>query len=178
MGEPILAEGDSMKKLIYGWIFLGWIGGMLFGCSTPQLTATRESTGTVPPAMTSVPTETSSATETPVAQQETGNAPVGVPIIPNASSITARILSVEAVQRQGVPQDVFLLVLDVLTSKPEGGEMSFVEAGQQIEAYSKEDLSNLQAGQVIEGVISLRGDEHGQAFWITQVKLVPGTAYP
>lgn len=84
----------------------------------------------------------------------------------------------EVVKRQGVPQDVFLLVVDVLTSKPEGSGMSFVEAGQQVEAYSKEDLSNLQVGQVIEGVISLRGDEHGQAFWISQVELMPGTEYP
>jgi len=103
--------------------------------------------------------------------------PSSAPVAPNASQVTAEVLkySIWNAKLLGVEQPITLysLVLDVLTSDPvRPGLLNLVRPGDRIEAFSKEELSPELFGRLIEAIVHLTGDERGQRFWISGIKVL------
>lgn len=104
--------------------------------------------------------------------------PQNVPVIPNDSIITAKVLeySVLTSTLEGIePEQTFysLRVL-VMSSKSINGKANFTQSkiGQVIKVYSKEVLLLILFGEIIEANVFFSGDERGGKYWIRNVKVI------
>lgn len=89
-----------------------------------------------------------------------------MPAAPNRSLIQAYILSVSRDARG------LVLTIDVLSSEPQPGFADFGAkvVGSQIEAVVADDAGGTYAsGQLIQGELSYRGDEHGGVYTLRPV---------
>ncbi|MEW6717069.1 MAG: hypothetical protein AB1345_06175 [Chloroflexota bacterium] len=128
---------------------------------------------------TRAPTQVTPALSSPTAVSSftLESNPIGAPIVPNLTLIEARVLDISIVEMQiSSSQDtVYLLELEVMSAQAGEGMLSFVQVGQVLEGYCKEDLAGMQAGNMLFAQVSLQGDERGESYWLTEVKYIKST---
>ena len=103
----------------------------------------------------------------PLATTTSGPGPIGVPVAPNASLITARVIST-------ISEEAGIFVeLEVTESQPIPGYLDFGAKiiGEQITARLVDDTSDLSEliGQMITGQLRYAGDEQGGIYLLSQV---------
>lgn len=101
--------------------------------------------------------------------------PPQVPVVPNASLITANVLkySIWDSELLGLEPSFRLcsLVLKVLTSEPVSPDLaSLIKPGDEIEAFTKEALGPEFLGQKVKAMVTVVGDEHGQRVWLESIQ--------
>jgi hypothetical protein len=100
------------------------------------------------------------------------------PVAPNDSIITARVLEYSILNStlEGIKPEQILYSLRVLviSSQSVDGKANFTqpEVNQVIKVYSKEMLSPVLFGKIIEANVSFSGDEKGGKYWITSIKMI------
>lgn len=98
-----------------------------------------------------------------------------VSVIPNASLVTGRVMKFSiwdpALLSPKSSGTFYSLVLDVCASQKLGEAASLVKPGDRIEVFSRGPLSPDLFGQTIQGTVRVRGDEHGQRFWIRGIEV-------
>jgi len=101
-----------------------------------------------------------------------------VPVVPNGSIIRAKVLEYSVLNStlEGIkPEQVlyFLRIL-VISSQSVNGKPNFTQSkiGQVIKVYSKEALSPILFGKIIEANVSFSGDERGGKYWVRSVKMI------
>jgi hypothetical protein len=115
------------------------------------------------------PTSASDVTPTPSkAKPPSGpSGPAGVPVIPNASKITGKILSVTS-DDTGTYVELLLL-----TTEPVPGKADFAakDVGNQIKAkWADSTIPIADPDKVITGELRYLGDEKGGLYWLSQVQ--------
>jgi hypothetical protein len=103
----------------------------------------------------------------PLATSTSGPGPVGVPVAPNASLITARVISTTRNETGAFVE------LEVIESQPVPGYLDFGAniVGEQVTARLTDDTSDLSdlIGQMITGQLRYEGDEQGGIYLLSQV---------
>ncbi len=113
----------------------------------------------------------------PAPEEQTDEAapppPDGMPLRETASQVLAQIVEILPPTHS---QATHLVRLKVLSASALEGALPIPAAANEvIEAHTKEDLSNLKAGDTIQATLRYAGDEHGVGYWLVNVQLV---AYP
>jgi len=100
-----------------------------------------------------------------------------VPVAPNDSIITAKVLEYSTLisTLEGIEpkQTFYSLRVLVMSSKSIKGKANFTQSkvNQVIKVYSKDMLSPILFGKVIEANISFSRDERGGKYWVRSVKV-------
>jgi len=100
------------------------------------------------------------------------------PVAPNDSIITARVLGYSILNStlEGIKPEQILYSLRVLviSSQNVKGKANFTQSkvNQVIKVYSKEMLSPVLFGKIIEANVSFSGDEKGGKYWIRDIEMI------
>ena len=100
------------------------------------------------------------------------------PVAPNDSIITARVLEYSILNStlEGIKPEQILYSLRVLviSFQSVNGKANFTQlkVNQVIKVYSKEMLSPVLFGKIIEANVSFSGDEKGGKYWITNIEMI------
>jgi len=101
-----------------------------------------------------------------------------VPVVPNDSIITAKVLEYNVLNstlEEIEPEQIlYSLRVLVLSSKSIKGKANFTQSkvNQVIKVYSKEVLLPILFGKVIEANVSFSGDEKGRKYWVRSLKVI------
>ena len=118
------------------------------------------------------------------AQQEApGPPPPPGPVPPNASHITATVLSHSlwppGSLRDALPpvppeQTLYSLRVAIYTVKPESAQLdSLAQPGSIVEVFSAELLPSELVGKQIRATLTLTGDTRGRRWWVSNIHVLP-----
>lgn len=98
--------------------------------------------------------------------------PPSAPVAPNASRITAQVQAIQYLQGKPIKR----LNIEVLTSEPlEPGLMSLVRPGDTLWASTTSEVTPELLGTTIQATVRLIGDERGQRFWVSGIRVLNQT---
>jgi len=99
-----------------------------------------------------------------------------VPVVPNDSLVKARVRSYCIVEASSLgiqpEQTIYQLGIEIIESQDVEDKVNLTKdrAGQTIQVFSKEPLSPDLFDRTIRARVTLRADERGGKFWISQVE--------
>jgi len=98
--------------------------------------------------------------------------PPAVPVAPNDSLVTAKVLDHAIDTTSG--QTLYILIIEILSSEDVAGMPNFTKdkVGQSIKVYSKLEFSADLVGKTIRANVSLVGDERGGKYWIANIEVI------
>ena len=101
-----------------------------------------------------------------------------VPIVPNASLVTAEVLRYSILSSllldMEPEQALYSLTLAVLASEQvDARTISVVKVGDVLEVFSKDELCPNLFKRTIRGTVRLVADEWGQRYWIQEIHVLP-----
>lgn len=105
------------------------------------------------------------------------------PVPPNASHITATILSyslwLPGSLRTALPpvppdQTLYSLRVEIQTAAPESAELdSLAQPGSIVEVFSCAPLTSEPIGKQLRATLTLTGDTRGIRWWVSNIRMIP-----
>jgi hypothetical protein len=163
--KMMIMKMHTLHNKMYLMITLCLLGFLAVGCGGTPVNKTEAAT----PSNTDLPVATPNINTIPTATSEAGpNGPSGVPVIPNKSLITAKIISITT---NDTGTFVELQIIET-QSVPGFSNFGVKLVGKQITAKVVDDAGNISSlvGQIITGKLSYNGDEHSGLYLLSEVQ--------